>query len=122
MSFIDIGTEVKDIQEPQPVVEGKYLVVIDDAKMGRNSCMSIRCHIEGEPTAKLLFHQLALPKADDEDAKRATKLQFLKRFLDKFKVPTTGTGFNEEDFIGCSAEVNLKVEEYEGIPSNKIKL
>lgn len=123
MGFIDLGTEVENIPEPQPVPEGTYHLIIEDSKFNpKNNCIQLRATIEGFPDAKPVFHLVSLPKADDDEKKRLTKLQFLKRFVDKFKVPTTGTGLNEEDFLGCSADVKLIVEEYEGIPGNKIKI
>jgi len=42
--------------------------------------------------------------------------------LDKFKIPFTAAGFDDEDFAVSTARCHLVQEEYQGQINNKIKL
>lgn len=122
MSFIDVP--LKDAKEKEPVPEGKYTLVIEDAQLiekeGKRR-ISIRHSIVGEPEAAAVFHNIFLDFSEDED-KRNAQLGFINAYLDLFDVPHKGTGFDLEELPGSEAECHLTQEEWEGNVSNRIKL
>jgi len=123
MGFIDLGANLDDIPEQNPVPEGNYDLIIEGSKLNpANMCINVWATVSGEPEAATVFHNLSLPKADDDDEKKKNKLRFLKAFLQKFKIPYGAEGFNEEDLIGARANCHLIQDEYQGRISNKIKL
>lgn len=125
MSFVELGTNLDDVKDKEVVPEGEYGLVIEDAKYtvkeGKHN-VNVRLSVEGMPMARSVFHNISLPNAEDEAGKRETKLLFLKRFLEKFKIPFSGNGFNEEDFPGKFAKCKLILDEYNGQINNKIKM
>jgi len=123
MGFIDLGANLNDLPEQNPVPEGNYDLIVEGSKLKpENMCISVWLTIAGEPEAETVFHNLSLPKNDDEDEKKINKLRFLKAFMQKFSIPYGDNGFNEEDLIGARANCHLIQEEYKGRISNKIKL
>jgi len=123
MGFIDLGANLDDIPDSNPVPEGNYDLIVEGSKLKLdNMCINVWLSIEGEPEAATVFHNLSLPKTDDEDEKKKNKLRFLKAFMQKFTIPYGDNGFNEEDLIGARANCHLVQDEYNGRISNKIKL
>jgi|WetSurMetagenome_2_1015567.scaffolds.fasta_scaffold600575_2 hypothetical protein len=129
MAFVDTGTSFDDVKEKESLPAGKYKLTIEGAEVvndaGKKPNVSVRLSAEGHPEAKAIFHNMYLPTAEDPTEKRANKLLFIKRFLEKFKIPFAGAKFDTDTFQGRSAECTLTQEEYpEGsrVFNNKIKL
>jgi hypothetical protein len=130
MSFIDLPiNDMDEIQEDKPVPEGEYLLVIADAKEKQAEDGSLKgilviCEISGQAGvgAANVLHNISLPLPGDEETKVANKLKFIKRFIQLFKIPSTGGKLNLQDFLGKAANCYLTQEEYNGNYSNKIKL
>jgi len=122
MSFIE--TPLKDAKEKEPVAEGDYDLIIEDAQLiedkGKRR-VSVRLSIEGEPDAAHVFHNIFLDLPEDEN-KRTTQLGFTNAFLDLFEIPRKGSGFDMDELPGSRATCKLTQEEYEGNISNRIKL
>ena len=126
MSFIDMA--LGEAVERHVVPEGEYDLVIEDAKWieakeaGKAPRISVRLSVDGEDGAKSVFHNISLPGPSDDEEKINTKLLFTKAFLDLFKIPYEGGGFELEDFYGARASAHLAQREYEGQVNNEIKL
>ena len=123
MAFMDLGTDLNNLPEQDSLPEGDYDLIIEGSKFNPEKNMTlVRLAVEGHPDAKVVFHNLSMPKQEDEPEKAVNKLKFLKLFLVKFKVPFTTEGFDDEDFAGKTARCHLVQEEYQGQVNNKIKL
>ncbi len=128
--FIDWGDDFGEIKEAVCVQTGAYDLTI--AKVtpnfeSRNIGVLIR--IDDPPAGvddvSPIFHNVSLPKDDDDAEKRRTKGLFTKRFLHLFKIPyqAESPNFNLNDFLGHSAtKVSVELGSYKGRPTNNIVL
>jgi hypothetical protein len=124
MSFIEmpgLGEAKEQIAAP----EGQYDLCIVSAKMhekeGKNSIAMV-LEIEGEPDYANVFHYIALPNSDDDEAKLKSKNLFAQRFFVQFGVPTDN-GVELEQLVGCRATAcKLTQDEYEGNVSSKLQV
>lgn len=124
MSFIQL-VGIGEVKELACASEGRYSVVITDAKMheGKEDKTSIRCVLEiedGDNRYANIFHYISLPDGKD-GAKDQMKLLMAKRFFVQFGVPFDD-GIDMEALVGCRAEVNLGIDEYQGQLKNILKL
>ena len=125
MSFIEMA--FKDAKEKECVPEGMYVLRAEDYTAyeddnGEISRISVRHSIEGEPSAKAVFHNLWFPRKGDDPEKVNNKLVFIKRYLELFNVPYKDGGFEPEEIPGSTAECQLVIDTYNDVESNQIKL
>lgn len=114
MSFIPV--DVTGTTEPKAVTNGKYSLSISSAeetlsKEKKKPMILVFINIDGHPDAPNVRHNMSLPADGDEPKSREFKMLLLKRFLTLFRIPYDGNGFNIEDFIGATAEAELKLTE-----------
>lgn len=114
MSFIPV--DVTGTTEPKAVNNGKYSLSISSAeetlsKEKKKPMILVFINIDGHPDAPNVRHNMSLPADGDEPKSREFKMLLLKRFLTLFRIPYDGNGFNIEDFIGATAEAELKLTE-----------
>jgi len=121
MSFIQLSG-IEGTHEPKVAPEGEYDLCIINAKMnekeGKHSIMTV-LEIEGEPDYGNVFHYVALPGENDENA--TTKLLFAKRFFTQFGIDMDG-GVELEQFVGSRAVGRLIQDEYEGQLKNVLQV
>jgi hypothetical protein len=136
--FIDTGTDLDSVIEPQPVPTGSYHLSIAGAKaikqetpegqsfLGR---IQVRLDFPDIDNAQTLFHNIYLPKPGDEKKKADFKISMLKKFCKLFDIPLGQTGVNTTDFEGHYAnDVNVELTMTQpqdgttGRPINVIKL
>ncbi len=128
MSFIDMGINLEDIKEDQPVPEGEYTLVIEDVKPksveGSDVIkgLLVICTIEGHDNAANVLHNISFPMPEDDATKVSNKAKFIKRFTQLFNIPTPQGKLDLAMFAGKRAKAYLTQEEYQGTISNKIKL
>ena len=129
MSFIELP--LGDTQEAQVVPEGVYNLLVEDAQDHKNAESgreSIMCMIriedppEDVPNPATVFHFLVLPTADDDEKTRTFVMLEIKRFLEVFDIPYEANGFSSEDIPGATADVLVTEGEYEGRPTNSLRL
>lgn len=127
MTFIAL-TGLNDVRAPEVHPEGRTPLCIVDAKItekdGKTNVRVILEIEEGHPTAGSsygnVFHYVSLPNSNDDADKVQTKLRMAKQFFVQFGIPFDD-GLDVESMVGCRADGNLVVEEYEGVPGNKLK-
>lgn len=123
MSFINLQG-LQEVKELRNAPEGRYLLRVTSAKMHvTDNGVSIQTILEIEASQKYanVFHYVALPNGQDA-GKDQTKLLMAKRFFTQFNIPIDGDGVEIEQFVGCSAEANLGVEEYQGQSKNVLRM
>ena len=114
MPRISLATNLKDVQESQPVPNGKYDLVIGSVEEGNARTsgrpqLVCRINIEGHDNAPLVTHYVSLPSAGDEKAQ--IKALFLARFLEAFGIAYDEGGFDSDDLIGARASLELTLSE-----------
>lgn len=114
MPFIPV--DVTGTTEPKAVNNGKYSLSISSAeetlsREKKKPMVLVFINIDGHPDAPNVRHNMSLPADGDEPKSREFKMLLLKRFLTLFKIPYDKNGFNVEDFIGATAEAELKLTE-----------
>jgi len=121
MSFITL-TGLEDAHEPKVAPEAEYELCIINAKMnekeGSHTIMVV-IEIEGEPDFGNVFHYVALPGEDDDNAE--FKLLMAKRFFTQFGIDMDG-GVELEQFVGSRAKGRLIQDEYEGQLKNVLQV
>lgn len=128
MSFIDLGMNLDEIKEDQPVPEGEYTLVIEDVKAkaveGTDVVkgLLVILSIEGHDTAANVLHNISFPMPEDDATKVSNKAKFIKRFTQLFNIDTPQGKLDLAKFPGKRAKAYLTQEEYQGQISNKIKL
>ena len=126
MSFINLGTDLNEVKEPEAVPEAMYDLVINKVMNkevnGVLTGLNVIIGIEGHMDAADVFHHISLPVDDDDEEKAKFKMRFLKKFVTLFSLPFTADGIDPVDFPGATARGKLGLKEYEGIVSNKIIL
>ena len=123
-SLLDLHLE--DVEEQQPVPGGDtYELQIIKAELkpskdGGRQVLNVIYKIVGHPMALSVFDYLSLPnETDDENARYMFKLQ-MKRFYEAFGLNFKSPG-NPAEWKGKTAKAVLSIQEYEGVPSNKVK-
>jgi hypothetical protein len=115
MSFINLNLE--DVQERKPVPTGRYDLIIEDVKIreknGVETGRSVIVGFPDHPLAQNVNHILSFPLSDDDKDKVYNKAIMMKRFLAAFKIPFTSEGFDESDFIGASANLEVALTSYD---------
>jgi hypothetical protein len=120
MSFIEVN--VDEVEEDKIAPEAIYPMLIVGTKfIEEKSLIQVILSIEDDENYANVFHNIALPKPDDDAGKIRFKMLFTKRFLSQFDIPSDG-GIETEAFVGCRADVNLKQEEYNGQFKNVLVL
>lgn len=119
MSFFELPG-LADVKEKKAAPEGAYDLCIVSATVKENEGKTnIQCilEIEGQPEYSNVFHYLSLPSSNDDQAKKETKMLFLKRFLTQFGI-NADNGLETEQMVGsrCTAG-HLTLEEY--TPTNE---
>lgn len=118
--------------EDKPVKEGMYELQIADAeyiptKKGDNHMLHVTFKIQGDAgsAAPLVHHYFLMWGDNDEDRVKRFRLRDLKRFLVTFGV-SAKDGFDPEEqaseLVGLEGKCRVVVEDYEGSPSNKLRL
>lgn len=132
-TFIDLPMDIESITEPKAGPEGSYTLVITDIKERTNESGQLKgllaihevangpVGVGPEDVANVL-HNISLPLPEDDQEKVKNKLLFLKRYLAVFGIPMNGSRLDIPAFIGKRATVQLTLDEYQGVISNKIKL
>jgi hypothetical protein len=130
MGFIDLGTDLGDIEEAKAVPPGRYdLRVVqvknEPSKTSGKPMVSLLHEIIGHPEAAPVSYYLSLPTEGDEPKARTFKLLNIRRYLSQFNTPFETNGFNEEDLYGAEGNVQLGMseptEQYP-IPRNEMQL
>ena len=126
MSFIDLGTDLDNVKEPETVPEGMYDLIVEGVtekeENGELKGISIRHGIEGHPDAATVFHYLSMPMDGDDEDKVNFKLRFIKNYFAAFGIPCKKGKFDVADFAGCAGKVKLVLDTYNDQVNNKIKL
>lgn len=123
MSFINLQG-IQEVRELKNAPEGRYRMRIVNAQSHEtDNGMSIQTILEIEADERYanVFHYVALPNGKDA-AKDQMKLLMAKRFFTQFGIPYEQNGVEIESFVGCAAEANLGVDEYQGQTKNVLKL
>lgn len=117
MSFIsvDLGD---DIQEDKPVDEDNYTLTINTAEETESkrsgAAMIVITHsIDGHPDAALVYHNMVLPKEDDDEKVRRFKLLNIKRYLALVGIEFDPNGFDADELVGMSFDAYLTKDEIE---------
>lgn len=126
-SFINLGSDINEIKEPETIPEGMYDLVVERVMEKKNdqgdlTGLNVILDVSGYIDAAAVFHHVSLPQEDDDEEKANFKLRFLKKFLEAFGIPFTKKGFDMVDFAGATGKVKLVLDEYQGTISNKIKI
>src|SRR3990172_1004169 len=122
-----IEVNLHDVQEPKPVPGGKrYGLTIAEAEF-REAKNDIRVSIgiDDHLDAPNVSHYISLPKAEDDEGKAKFKARMLKLFLVSFNIPHDEDGFEVEDFLGATAEVELTLSDPDKEPGpiyNRLRL
>lgn len=119
---------LNDVHAPEIHPEGRVpLCIVDATEVEKEGKFNVRVMLEiEEPHPEpgkswaTIFHYLNPPQRDDDEDKQQTKLRMLKQFLVQFNVPFDN-GIDVATLRGMRAEGNIKIEEYEGTPQNKLK-
>lgn len=127
MTFLAL-TGLNDVRPPEVHSEGRAPLCIVDAKlMEKDGKTNIRTILEiEEPHPEpgrswaTVFHYVSMPNETDDADKVQTKLRMAKQFFLQFSIPFDN-GVEVESMVGCRADGNLTVEEYEGQPKNVLK-
>lgn len=127
MTFLALNG-INDVRAPEIHAEGRVPLCIVDAKVTeKDGKTNVRVLLEiEEPHPQVgsswqnIFHYVSLPNSNDDAEKVQTKLRMAKQFFIQFGIPFDN-GLNIEEMVGCRAEANITVEEYEGQLSNKVK-
>ena len=130
MAFVETGINFDDIKEKQSLPKAEYDLLIESAEVkggdGTGKLhVAVRLSAHGHPDAKAIFHNMYLPMAEDDGDKKENKMRFLKRFLERFKIPYVGAKFDTDTFVGRTAKCTLTQEEYpagSGEFNNKVKV
>lgn len=128
MSFIKAN--LGEVQEPETAPEGRYVLRVQNVqhKEARSSGapMIVVVHeIDGHPEYAPVYHNIVLPKDDDEADKVNFKLLNLKRYLHLADIPFDEGGFEDSDLMGAEFEASLSVrvdESGQYPPQNEIQL
>lgn len=128
MPFVEVPVE--DAKEAEIVPEGEYEVRCDGIIERRNKdntrdMLIVPIAIVDAPKGvnpATIFHQIALPNAEDEPKSREFMLLLLRRFLELFKVPYEGAGFNTDDIPGSTAKCFVEQNEYKKTLSNILRI
>lgn len=126
MPFIPVN--LNDAQEPKAVPAGRYDVTISSAeeKVSSKGKPMIRAvlEVEGDYNAQPIFHYIMLPEPGQDKEELDRNMIGLKRFMKAFKIPVNPAGIDTDlltmEMPSHSANLELKVEEYEGTVSNKL--
>lgn len=108
-SFIDVGTNLDEVKEPELLDSGTYMLRITDAKLrqsedtGEYDSIMVTLEAEDQPDSAPIFHYIYLPTKKCDDRQLKGRLIFLKRFLNLFKIPYDGGKFNVDSFLGREA-------------------
>lgn len=124
-TVIDLGEDLSDVREPDPLPEGRYQATVSsleikDSKAG-NKYLSVRFSVGTDqypvdyvnPSATSVFTNISL-------AKVPLALLALKKFNEATGLPMTG----RIDFtaaIGSEVSITVKHEEYEGVTRATVK-
>ncbi len=115
--------DLSDIPELKAVEPGEYDLrvkkAIDQKKNNRESILLI-CDIVGEEEAEDVMHNMTCTTAPTDDpGKAATMLRMTKEFI--VAVGLDAGDCSTEDFEGLEFSAFLKLDEYEGRITNKIR-
>jgi len=70
MAFMELGTDLNDLPEEQSLPEGDYDLIIEGTKFKpEKNHILVRLAVEGQPDAKVIFHNLSMPTKEDEPEK-----------------------------------------------------
>lgn len=110
MTFI--SQPMDDHQEREAVPSGKYTLRINNWKLkqredGVDKGILVIMEIDGEPDAKAVMFNFNLVLPDDDDNKRYWKLAFQKGFMKKFGLTWDSSGFDPDDWLGATSDLNL---------------
>lgn len=127
MTFLNLNG-INDVQPPEVHPEARVPLCIVDAKVTeKDGKTNIRCILsieEPHPTAGRewanLFHYVSMPTDKDDADKVQTKLRMAKQFFIQAGIPFDN-GVNVEEMVGCRFEGNIVLDEFEGVPNNKLK-
>jgi len=124
MAFINMN--LGEAKEKEVLPEGEYDLVIEDytpvMENDKLIALSVRHSVDGHPEAKAVFNRINLPTEGDTEEKRNNKLLFAIAYLALFGIEWTAAGFDTDELQGSRGKCFLKVQEYEGVLSNQIKL
>jgi hypothetical protein len=111
MPFIE--QPMGDHVEKEVVPEGKYTLRIYNYKVFYEEdqttpkSIMIMHEIDGEPDAKPVMFFMNLVRPQDNENTRHWKLAFQKGYLKRFGLDFTNSGFDPDEWMGATAEVNL---------------
>ena len=110
---VTIPVDLGGVVEAKPVPAGKYDLTIASVDEGKTQKgfpqLKASVGIDGHDDAPNVTHFVSLPSPGDEKAQ--AKALFLKRFLEAFKIPHEGMGFDTDDFPGAKATLELTLSE-----------
>jgi len=115
MTYINVNLG-EEVHEDQPVEEGSYTLIVNtveegEAKKSGAPMIKLTHQIDGHPDAALVYHNLVLPKEDDEDKAIRFKNLMLKRYLVLAGADFESDGFNMDDLQGMAFEAYLTKEQ-----------
>lgn len=108
---IDMGVNFDDVPELIVLPSAKYKLRITKATRKDNGGISIAHEVIGHPEAATVFHNLSIPGANAEPAKRDQQIRFIRGYMSAFGIPMNGSNINVNDFAGHEAEVTLTLKE-----------
>lgn len=126
MPFIPVN--LNNAQEAKAVAAGRYDVTISSAeekasKAGKPMIRTV-LEVDGDHNAQPIFHYIMLPEPGQDKEELDRNMIGLRRFMKAFKIPINPEGIDTDLLVmempGHSANLELKVEEYEGTVSNKL--
>lgn len=110
---VSIPVDLGSVVESKPVPAGKYDLTVAGVEEGKSQKgmpqLKVSIGINGHDDAPNVSHYVSLPSPGDE--KSQAKALFLKRFLEAFKIPHDGGGFDTDDFPGATASLELILSE-----------
>lgn len=114
MSFIQLN--LTDTQEAKIAPKGRYKLRIvgveERSKDNEVSGRTVQIEFVEYPDYQNIRHILSFPLRNDEDSKTKTKMRMLRRFLEAFRIPYDANGFQDEDFYGREASIEVDLDSY----------
>ncbi len=117
-SFVDFGSDMDGVQEPDLLPTKRYRLRIDNVKeqekdgVKTGALFTIRALDSGLDNPAPILHTVWYPKADADETKRKNTLLFGKRFFFAFGISMSGGKVDLNSAIGKEADMNVKLSTY----------
>lgn len=124
-----INIDLTEVPEEEPLEPGEYTVECRAAKVKTpksesetvEKMIGLTLAPVDYPEATPTFENLLIPKQSVDADMKMRWLQVLKKACTVFEVQFTPQGIDVEQFIGQRADVQLGLEEYQGVERNNVK-